>query len=1379
MARLSFPFSSFPWRAVRRAALAACILVLVVVSLVRVLALTPVGQAYVESRIENLNVRGQSIEIDGLSGDLLGRFKIEELRVADSQGSWLEAQDAELKWAPLALLSGHLKLNAIDVGNVSVSRRPELAPSSGGGGQSFVTAYTISQATFEQVQLAEGVAGIDSQYVAKGAFRQRAGIGELRLDLQPLSSGEDQVRADLSWGGGAPLSGRAMLEGQPNGLLATLVGAPEGQTVSAQLDAVLEGNDWTLDVDALVGGEPALMLEASPDGEAITITGQIDAALSSYTANLAERLGGRVNLEANLWRRGDAMPLDVDISAPNLSLEAQGIYRASDGEQTLSGLKADLTLAAPQLVTGLSALALGEARLDGDLTRTGSAWRYQGLVSSPRVGWGARRAEQVEIDGALTYAPARFDADVEIQAVSVSGMGDQADAALSNPVRGVLKGGYDRGAGELSLEQFDLRTKGAIVTSKGAISGGGTSALSGSLLITKASGLPATGAATWSINGRDGAMTGQVSGQSAVRNLDDRLQVLVGEALTFQSKFAREKSGLFVLQDSRLSGARFEAGGSGQFENGRLVLDANAKTEALEITGAQVGLGDIKLKLDGPVSDLSGNLEAGFSSLERSGVRAEAVDIGAEFSLAEGFQSDLSLAAMLAGEQLRATGEVSIDGQQWHVKDLRGDYGALQVTGGANGRGGDPEALSSRLKVEGTLPGKRAFNGTLTYEDTVIDADFEARDLAFGPISLSRTRLVASGAWPKFTLDLDANGTSEMVGLGSVLSLTPAARIDFAARTAELDVMAKIGAASLTSPRPAKISFGDILSVDATLAGFGGTLSLDGQLAKAGTLKVVLADIDLAQLGPILGRPALRGSANGNLTLASMDALIEGDGAFDLLALSRGSLDAPTADLSLSAELVGEVLTLSGNARDGDGALDLRASAVLPVETSYAARSVRLDAGRDAELTVTGGGAIAPLWSLAANPDMRVEGDAQVDLSAQGQLSTLRLTGPVKLRGGVFEDGETGLLLTGAEVDAKLVRDAIEVDSLTARGGRGGRLRGSGRYAYDGSGRVAIELDRLDAFKRRDFQAIVSGDLAVGRSLRRTDITGTLRLNEARLDLSQLPQRGYTTLEVDFGDPNGAREVDTAEASPVALDLAVKANRRLYITGAGVDSEWSVDARITGSPSKPMLNGQAVIIRGEADLLSRRFEIDEGTIRFDGAPDQTRIDIRAARAADEVTATVAVTGPVMNPDIELSSEPTLPEDEVISRVLFGQSPSQLSPFQAAQLAAAVAQLAGGGSAFDLATPLQEAIGLDRLDFGVDDTGGATLATGKYLARDVYLEVETGASGAPGVAVEWTPLRNVEIDANIDPELGPRVAVQWKRDFDRLPGEKKPEPESDE
>jgi len=60
--------------------------------------------------------------------------------------------------------------------------------------------------------------------------------------------------------------------------------------------------------------------------------------------------------------------------------------------------------------------------------------------------------------------------------------------------------------------------------------------------------------------------------------------------------------------------------------------------------------------------------------------------------------------------------------------------------------------------------------------------------------------------------------------------------------------------------------------------------------------------------------------------------------------------------------------------------------------------------------------------------------------------------------------------------------------------------------------------------------------------------------------------------------------------------------------------------------------------------------------------------------------------------------------------------------------------------------LENALGLDTLDFGQSATGQTQLTTGKYLSDNVYVEVRGSAEGTPGIAVEWTPRKNISVEA---------------------------------
>src|SRR3546814_10737143 len=126
-----------------------------------------------------------------------------------------------------------------------------------------------------------------------------------------------------------------------------------------------------------------------------------------------------------------------------------------------------------------------------------------------------------------------------------------------------------------------------------------------------------------------------------------------------------------------------------------------------------------------------------------------------------------------------------------------------------------------------------------------------------------------------------------------------------------------------------------------------------------------------------------------------------------------------------------------------------------------------------------------------------------------------------------------------------------------------------------------------------------------------------------------------------------------------------------------------------------------------------------------------QIDIAATTEQEDINATIAITGSAQDPHIAFTSTPALPQDEVLSRLLFGSSPENLSATEAIQLAAALNSLRGGGGGLNPLGTLRSATGIDRLRIlGADEAGGrgTALAAGKYLTDDIYIEIITDARG---------------------------------------------------
>jgi translocation and assembly module TamB len=228
---------------------------------------------------------------------------------------------------------------------------------------------------------------------------------------------------------------------------------------------------------------------------------------------------------------------------------------------------------------------------------------------------------------------------------------------------------------------------------------------------------------------------------------------------------------------------------------------------------------------------------------------------------------------------------------------------------------------------------------------------------------------------------------------------------------------------------------------------------------------------------------------------------------------------------------------------------------------------------------------------------------------------------------------------------------------------------------------------------------------------------------------------------------------------PATLDIKIDMPGNIFVRGHGLDSEWRGKLSITGTSAAPAISGQLEQIRGSVDLLSKTFTLTRGAITFDGSDKLDPVlDIVAEASAADITAQVNINGYASAPKITLTSTPVVPQDEILSRVLFNNGVNQITAGQGLQLAAAAATLAGGGPG--VLDRLRGGLGLDffrlgsgptgattgtlnRAGTGTSATGGTALSAGKYIAPGVSIGVSQGIS---------PPTSKVTVEIEVRPHL---------------------------
>ena len=224
--------------------------------------------------------------------------------------------------------------------------------------------------------------------------------------------------------------------------------------------------------------------------------------------------------------------------------------------------------------------------------------------------------------------------------------------------------------------------------------------------------------------------------------------------------------------------------------------------------------------------------------------------------------------------------------------------------------------------------------------------------------------------------------------------------------------------------------------------------------------------------------------------------------------------------------------------------------------------------------------------------------------------------------------------------------------------------------------------------------------------------------------------------------------------------------QKVFVRGLGADLELNGTLTIAGTATAPSIKGVLSLIRGRLQQFGKRFTLDKAEIHFNGSnpPDPT-IDLLAETDTKEATAQILILGPLDDPTLSLSSIPELPNDEIISRVLFDKVLSDISPLQAVQIAQTLDRLSGEGR-LDTVDPLgtiRDATGVDDILVASDGNKDVTVGAGKYLTDSVYLELEKGSgaqSAAAKVDVEINPEVTLESKTNESGNTGATLYWEW-------------------
>ena len=576
--------------------------------------------------------------------------------------------------------------------------------------------------------------------------------------------------------------------------------------------------------------------------------------------------------------------------------------------------------------------------------------------------------------------------------------------------------------------------------------------------------------------------------------------------------------------------------------------------------------------------------------------------------------------------------------------------------------------------------------------------------------------------------------------------------------------------------------------------GYGGSVALDGRFTgtpEDGQVKLTGSGQSL-RIGNAEADKLLAGKSVLDLALALKNGLVQVQSAKlsnpQLSLTASGTVDGSRRDIKLDARLanlgliVPEVqgpLTLSGTATQDANGYGLNIQGKGPGQISATVAGNIANGFGSADLTIKGAGE-AGLANLFISP-RSVSGRVGYDLRLSGPLALRSLAGRVTLSDGRITDPGTGLSLQGVEAIGQMQNGSVQL-AVTSDVSSGGRLRVDGPIglASPQTADLAITLDNLRLYDPELYDTRVNGGLTLkGPLTGGALLAGSLSLAKTEI---RVPSSGFASAAAlmdirHVHEPGDVRETrrkagllgdgsassgGASPARPIALDLTISAPSQIFIRGRGIDAELGGELRLQGTTADIQPSGGFHLIRGRMDILGRRLVLSRADLVMEGSlvPD---ISVAASTESDGITSTVVVDGPADDPVVSFTSSPELPQEEVLARLLFGRGLDKISALQAAQLANAVAVLAGRGGV-GMVGNLRRSFGLDDLDVTTTEDGSAALKAGKYISENVYTEVEVDQEGKSQINLNLDLRDGVTVKGRVGADGGTGIGVYLERDY---------------
>jgi translocation and assembly module TamB len=494
------------------------------------------------------------------------------------------------------------------------------------------------------------------------------------------------------------------------------------------------------------------------------------------------------------------------------------------------------------------------------------------------------------------------------------------------------------------------------------------------------------------------------------------------------------------------------------------------------------------------------------------------------------------------------------------------------------------------------------------------------------------------------------------------------------------------------------------------------TATLD---ARAIPLAAVVANFLPAQSSHIRGQTEVHLTAQGPIeSPAQMEAHIE------IPKLNAAYGDAQMALVHpLRADYRGGTLSLALTQVQGTGT-NLTFGGTIPVSSKAA-------------LAISANGSVDLAVLQKFVPSLHSSGQLVIRLNSQGSLFHSGMHGQVQIKDAVFSTDALPVGVEGLNAQINLSGDRADIANLGGSAG-GGTVSATGfvTYGREPSFNLAVAAQSVRIRYPEGLRSVLSGRINMQGNTSASTITGRVLVDH----LSFTQAFDITNLSSYFSE-NSVASAPSAFESKAKLNVAVQSAQDLNLSSSKLSMGGSANLHVTGTLANPILLGRIVLTNGEVFFLSKRFEVQSGTVEF-ANPVRTEpvLSMYITTTVEQYNVTLNLSGSLDRLRTSYTSDPALPPADIIHLLAFGNTEEEANASPSSSATMGAESVLAEGVSSQAAGKIENLTGISQLTIdplAIDSQGnpGAQIAVQERVTGSLLFTFSTDVTQTQSQTVE--------------------------------------------